>query len=145
MHRDRALLLQASSAKPLLILMALWGVWACYCRWMAVHPNGSPIPLGTAVKLLSWDLEVGEDLLDLHMCRHLTVTRSLVLTSQAVLFSCHPGLGERRGMMCWNWRWFDLRDNSDLKTPVSKKKQWSDVYKCDEVVLWCACQHLSCT
>ncbi len=23
----------------LLILMALWGVWACYCRWTAVHPN----------------------------------------------------------------------------------------------------------
>lgn len=30
-HRDRALLLQASTAKPLLILMALWGARACYC------------------------------------------------------------------------------------------------------------------
>ncbi len=76
------------------LLLPLDGCASKWPRYTAL------LPPGTAVKLLSWDLEAGEDLLDLYVCRHLTVTHSLVLTSQAMLFSRHPGLGERDVAWC---------------------------------------------
>lgn len=129
MHRDRALLLQASTAKPLLILMALWGAWACYCVGrLCVQTTSlccSPILLGMAVKVLSWDLEVEEDLLDLHMCRHLTVTRSIALPSQAVLFSCHPGLGETwHDMLELTLIWFTRKHRLEIDSLQKEAMIW---------------------
>lgn len=117
MHRDRALLLQASTVKPLLILMALWGARPCYCVGrLCVQTTSlccSPILLGMAVKLLSWDLEVEEDLLDLHVCGNLTVTYSITLAGCAVFMS--P----------WPWRDMAWYVGADADLIYEKTQAWN--------------------